>query len=271
MNTEIKNKLVALEANMDAVLFRRMYEEEEERGGALKAGLGAAAVTGAGYGAYRADKAIMGNYGGGASGPGVRASAYRAAARDGMDTAGAGYGAGKKAYQRGGAQGMGLFAKLKRSLGAGAALMTGGRVRFEQIQGRLDSLIELAEVVINQKGQRSDQNLRRSIPGFLVNVGGGAGALGNAGRFTAENEIYRKRDAAGHALVGGLAAMPVGLAGSAIASRMRTPRAMLGAGLAGTLAATGVGYGVSRAMGERSLDKRKRNAMLARLQSGQQG
>jgi hypothetical protein len=32
-----------------------------------------------------------------------------------------------------------------------------------------------------------------------------------------------------------------------------------------------VGYGVSRAMGERSLDKRKRDSLLARLQAGQQG
>jgi len=272
MNTEIKKKLVALEANVDAVLFRRMYEEEEERGGALKAGLGAAALTGAGYGAYRADKAIMGNYGGGASGPGVRASAYRAAANDAGQTAGVGYEAGKKAWQRSGGKGAGLFSRARRVLGGATRAMTGGRFGFEEIEGRVNRLIELAEVRINEKGQRSDQNLRRSIPGFLVGgIAPGAASVGNAARYNAENEIYRKRDAAGHAAVGALASVPVGVAGTLASMKLRNPKAAVAASLAGLAGGIGTGYGVTRAMGERSLDKRKRDSLLARLQSGQQG
>ena len=271
MNTEIKKKLVALEANVDAVLFRRMYEEEE-RGGALKAGLGAAALTGAGYGAYRADKAIMGNYGGGASGPGVRASAYRAAANDAGQTAGVGYEAGKKAWQRSGGKNAGLFSRARRVLGGATRAMTGGRFGFEEIEGRVNRLIELAEVRINEKGQRSDQNMRRAPMGFLTGgIVPGVGAIANAGRFDAENEVYRKRDAAGHAAVGALASVPVGAAGTLASMKLRNPKAAVAASLAGMAGAIGTGYGVTRAMGERSLDKRKRNASLARLQAAQQG
>jgi hypothetical protein len=285
MNKQIENKMVALEAQMDAVLFRRnIYGEEEQQGmgagGALKVGAGLGALGAGAYGAKVADQAIMRKY---SMLPGVgRGDAYRNAGMDAMNAA-KGYGASaKKAGQAGMAAGTnafyanaskggGMMRGLFGGIRKGLRVASGGRIRLSEIVGRVNRLIELAEVRINEKGQRSDQNLRRSIPGFLVNIGGGAGAVGNASRFTQENEIYRKRDAAGHSLVGGLAAMPVGIAGGAIASRMRTPGAMLATAIGGTLGATGVGYGVSRAMGERSLDKRKRNASLARLQAAQQG
>ena len=179
MNTEIKKKLVALEANVDAVLFRRMYEEEE-RGGALKAGLGAAALTGAGYGAYRADKAIMGNYGGGASGPGVRASAYRAAANDAGQTAGVGYEAGKKAWQRSGGKNAGLFSRARRVLGGATRAMTGGRFGFEEIEGRLNRLIELADREKSYVGGAAGGAAKGAVASGVVGALGGAGlaALG---------------------------------------------------------------------------------------------
>jgi hypothetical protein len=288
MNTEIKKKLVALEANVDAVLFRRMYEDEEQQSGmgvgrALNIGVGAAALGAGAYGAKIGDQAIRRKYG---MMPGVgRREAYRRAGMDAMDAA-KGYGsraqdavtgsegfkAGQKAWQRSAGQGTGLFSRVRRVLGGATRAMTGGRFGFEAIEGRVNRLIELAEVRINEKGQRSDQNLRRGAMGLLTgSIGSGAGSLVNAGRFNEENEIYRKRDAAGHSLVGGLAGVPVGLAGGAVAARMRSPGAMAATAIGGTLGAIGVGYGVSRAMGERSLDKRKRDSLLARLQAGQQG
>lgn len=275
MNEEIKNKLVALEANMDAVLFRRMYDEEEQPGmgvgGALKVGAGLGALGAGAYGAKLADQSIMRKY---SMMPGVgRGDAYRQAGMDAMDavkgygsqakdavTGSDGYKAGAKAWKRSGAQGAGLFSRLRRTLGGATRALTGGRFGFEEIEGRVNRLIELAEVRVNEKGQRADQNLRRSIPGFLGGLAPGAAAIGNAGRFNAENEIYRKRDAAGHAGVGALAAIPVGAAGTIASMKLRNPKAAIAASLAGTAGALATGYGVTRAMGERSLDKRKRNA-----------
>jgi hypothetical protein len=288
MNTEIKKKLVALEANVDEVLFRRMYEDEEQQGGmgvgrAVNIGVGAAALGAGAYGAKMGDQAIRRKYG---IMPGVgRREANRRAGKDAMDaakgygsraqdavTGSEGYKAGAKAWQRSGGQGAGLFSRVRRVLGGATRAMTGGRFGFEEIEGRVNRLIELAEVRINEKGQRSDQNLRRSIPGFLVGgIAPGAASVGNAARYNAENEIYRKRDAAGHAAVGALASVPVGVAGTLASMKLRNPKAAVAASLAGMAGAIGTGYGVTRAMGERSLDKRKRDSLLARLQSGQQG
>ena len=165
MNEEIKNKLVALEANVDAVLFRRMYDEEEQQGmgvsGALKVGAGLGALGAGAYGAKLADQSIMRKY---SMMPGVgRGDAYRQAGMDAMEAA-KGYGAtakgygeaamnqakpgmqaGKKAWQRSGAQGAGMFSRLRRVLGGATRAMTGGRFGFEEIEGRLNRLIELAD------------------------------------------------------------------------------------------------------------------------------
>ena len=165
MNEEIKNKLVALEANVDAVLFRRMYDEEEQQGmgvkGALKVGAGLGALGAGAYGAKLADQSIMRKY---SMMPGVgRGDAYRQAGMDAMDAA-KGYGAtakgygeaamnqakpgmqaGKKAWQRSGAQGAGMFSRLRRTLGGATRALTGGRFGFEEIEGRVNRLIELAD------------------------------------------------------------------------------------------------------------------------------
>lgn len=106
----------------------RYVEVEEDGGmglgGAIKTGAGAAALGGAGYGAYRADKAIMGKYGqrgllenmdsrnlpsayAGTNAAGTatatRGQAYRAAMKDIGNTATSrlnqGLAAGKQAYQ----------------------------------------------------------------------------------------------------------------------------------------------------------------------------
>jgi hypothetical protein len=167
MNEEIKKKLVALEANVDAVLFRRMYEDEEQQSGmgvgrALNIGVGAAALGAGAYGAKIGDQAIRRKYG---MMPGVgRREAYRRAGIDAFDfldkngmadasrqaerlkaTGRQGMAAGQKAWSRAGAQGAGLFSRLRRVLGGATRAMTGGRFGFEAIEGRVNRLIELAD------------------------------------------------------------------------------------------------------------------------------
>lgn len=167
MNEEIKKKLVALEAEVDAVLFRYMYEDEEKQGmgagTALKVGAGLGAL---GAGAYLGDRAIMKKYGWPnrnlpskirqSMGPGIeRGGAYSRAANDAMDAA-KGYGqaamnqakpgmqAGMKAWQRSGAQGAGMFSRLRRVLGGATRALTGGRFGFSEIESRLNRLIEMS-------------------------------------------------------------------------------------------------------------------------------
>jgi hypothetical protein len=173
MNTEIKNKLVALEANVDAVLFRRMYEDEEQQqpgmgmgvGRALNIGVGAAAIGAGAYGAKIGDQAIRRKYG---MMPGVgRREAYRRAGMDAMDAvkgygsraqdavAGSeGYKAGAKAWQRSSGKGAGLFSRVRRVLGGATRAMTGGRFGFEEIEGRVNRLS--AQIEMSSLPPRAD-------------------------------------------------------------------------------------------------------------------
>ena len=168
MNDIIKSKLVALEAKIDAKLFAgRDYYDQEER---PKRGIGgglivpAALVGGAGYGAYRADQAIMGRYGQrnllplGSMEPGSprsismrsaapanvtpgpmqagvgRRAAYQQAFTDAKNTAMSkgqqGWQAGKQAYRAGAAEvgnTTNVFTRLRRALRVGSRVATGGK------------------------------------------------------------------------------------------------------------------------------------------------
>lgn len=171
MNDMIKSKLVALEAKIDAKLFAvrgpdGRYYEQEERGRGIGGGLivPAAVVGGAGYGAMKADQAIMGRYGqrnllplgsmepgsprsigmrsasplNAAPGPmqaGVgRGAAYGQAFTDAKNMATSkgmqGYQAGKQAF-RAGADEIGntknVFTRLRRALKVGSRVATGGK------------------------------------------------------------------------------------------------------------------------------------------------
>jgi len=151
MNTKtIKNKLVELEANLDAVLFRRNVEEEQGfrlRGTGIPA---AAAALGVGaYGAYKADQAIMRKY---SMLPGVgRGDAYRQAGMDAMDavkgygasakTAGqAGMAAGTKTYAANASKGGGMMRGLFGGIRKGLRVASGGRIRLSA----QERLVELA-------------------------------------------------------------------------------------------------------------------------------
>jgi len=167
---EIKKKLVALEAKVDAKLFAVMrgpdgkwYREDGSEANSVndfKTVKGAAVTAGAVGGGLLADRAIMNRYGGGGSGMPARMSAYRSASRDAMET-GRFYGRktqgavndGLRAGQRSfratapGAIGnragnMGLFGRLRKALGTGARVATGGRLKFAEIKKRL---VELAK------------------------------------------------------------------------------------------------------------------------------
>jgi hypothetical protein len=171
---KIKAKLVALEARLDATLFGavrgpdgKFYVPEEEGGvaGPLAKKAAAAAVGGAaGYGIYRADKAIMGKYGqrrllgtgaiapgsprsigmrtvsdGASAGIGTlgRGEAYRAAGRDVAETvankARQGWTVGSNVYRRGASEVGNTINPLKRLLRAGKAglrVASGGRIRL---------------------------------------------------------------------------------------------------------------------------------------------
>jgi len=168
---EIKNKLVALEAKVDATLFAvmkgpdgRYYNEDGSEGaqGGLKLrGSGIPTAAGLAVGGYAADRAIMNNYGGGGSGMQTRMAAYRSAGRDAMESGrfmgnrainagNDGIRAGQRSFRatKPGAianksGSMGLFGRLRKALGTGARIATGGKVRFEdQVKARI---VELAE------------------------------------------------------------------------------------------------------------------------------
>jgi len=159
MNTEIKNKLVALEANVDAVLFRRMYEDEEQQqsgmGRAANIGVGAAALGAGAYGAKLADQSIMRKY---SMMPGVgRREAYRQAGVDAMGavkgygasakTSGmAGMAAGQKAYNASASKGGGMFRGLMGGIRKGLRVASGGRIRLSEIDGRVNRLIGQIEM-----------------------------------------------------------------------------------------------------------------------------
>ena len=139
----------------------RYVEVEEDGGmgvgGAIKAGAGAAALGGAGYGAYRADKAIMGKYGtqglienmessklpaayaktsAAGTAAATRGQAYRAALKDVGNSATSrfnqGLAAGKTAYNAAGraatsalpVEGSGFGAKLLRGIRKGLKVAT---------------------------------------------------------------------------------------------------------------------------------------------------
>jgi hypothetical protein len=175
MNDMIKSKLVALEAKLDAKLFAayrgpdgRYYEEQPKSGFALR-GTGipsaAAATVAAGYGAYRADQAIMGRYGQrnllplGSMEPGSprsistrsaapanvapgslqtgvsRRAAYGQAFTDAKNTVMSkgqqGLQAGKQAFRAGAAEvgnTTNVLTRLRRALRIGARVATGGRI-----------------------------------------------------------------------------------------------------------------------------------------------
>jgi hypothetical protein len=174
MNDMIKSKLVALEAKLDAKLFAtyrgpdgRYYQDDEGSalGTGLKVGAAGAAVGGAGYGAFRADQAIMGRYGQrnllplGSMEPGSprsistrsaapanvapgslqtgvsRRAAYGQAFTDAKNTAMSkgqqGLQAGKQAFRAGAAEvgnTTNVFTRLRRALRVGARVATGGRI-----------------------------------------------------------------------------------------------------------------------------------------------
>jgi len=173
MNDMIKSKLVALEAKIDAKLFAayrgpdgKIYQEEDGSavGTGLKVGAASAAIGGAGYGAYRADQAIMGRYGQrnllplGSMEPGSprsinmrsaapanvtpgpmqagvgRRAAYQQAFTDAKNTAMSkgqqGLQAGKQAYRAGAAEvgnTTNVFTRLRRALRVGSRVATGGK------------------------------------------------------------------------------------------------------------------------------------------------
>jgi len=163
---EIKNKLVALEAQVDAKLFNVMrgpdgrYYTEEERNGIGLRGTGIPAAAGAAIGGYAADRAIMNRYGGGGSGMKTRMAAYRSAGRDVMET-GRFYGgkaidtgsealtAGQRSWRAtkpgaiGNKQGKTkTIGRLRKALGKGAGVLSGGRIKFEaQVQDRIEFII----------------------------------------------------------------------------------------------------------------------------------
>jgi hypothetical protein len=174
MNDMIKSKLVALEAKLDAKLFAtyrgpdgRYYHDDEGSalGTGLKVGAAGAAVGGAGYGAFRADQAIMGRYGQrnllplGSMEPGSprsistrsaapanvapgslqtgvsRRAAYGQALTDAKNTVMSkgqqGLQAGKQAFRAGAAEvgnTTNVFTRLRRALRMGARVATGGRI-----------------------------------------------------------------------------------------------------------------------------------------------
>jgi hypothetical protein len=166
---EIKKKLVALEAKVDAKLFNVMrgpdgkwYREdgtEANSVGDFKSAKGAAVAVGAagaGLGALAGDRALMNRYGGGGSGMQTRMAALRSAGRDAMETGrfyggkaidagNDGFRAGQRSFRatKPGAIGnksgsMGLFGRLRKALGTGARIATGGRLRFgAEIKQRL--------------------------------------------------------------------------------------------------------------------------------------
>lgn len=185
MNEEIKNKLVALEANMDAVLFAmrgpdgRYYNEdgsEVNRVGDFKTVKGAALTAGAVGGGLVADRAIMNQYGGGGSGMAVRGAAYRSAGRDAMESGrfmgnrainagNDGIRAGQRSFRAtkpgaigNKAGGMGLFGRLRKAVGTGVRIATGGRFGFSEIEGRLNRLsgqIEMSSMVQKADARKS--------------------------------------------------------------------------------------------------------------------
>lgn len=167
---EIKSKLVALEAKVDAKLFSvyrgpdgRLYNDDGSEANSVndfKTVKGAAVTAGAVGGGLVADRAIMNRYGGGGSGMAVRGAAYRSAGRDLMesgrfmggraiDAGSDGFRAGQRSWRamKPGAIGnkagaTGLFARLRKALGTGVRIATGGKIRFEdQVRARI---VELA-------------------------------------------------------------------------------------------------------------------------------
>lgn len=171
---EIKSKLVALEAKVDAKLFAVMrgpdgkwYREdgtEANTVGDFKTVKGAALTAGAVGGGLVADRALMNRYGGGGSGMAVRGAAYRSAGRDLMesgrfmggrvlDKANEGIAAGQRSWRatKPGAFGRvamradgstsmftnptkpgGLLYRLRKAVGKGLTVATGGRLKFSQ-------------------------------------------------------------------------------------------------------------------------------------------
>jgi hypothetical protein len=205
MNEQIKNKLVALEAQVDAKLFAVMrgpdgkwYREDGTEANSvddfksLKGAAVAAGATGAGLGALAGDRAIMNNYGGGGSGSAVRGAAYRSAGRDAMET-GRFYGgkvmdagsdglrAGQRSFRatKPGAIGnkagnMGLFGRLRKALGTGARIATGGRLKFAaEIKERLVELAENLDRLDSRAKGAAIGGTLVALPGALVGAGVG--------------------------------------------------------------------------------------------------
>jgi hypothetical protein len=272
---EIKNKLVALEAKVDAKLFGNWYagmpprrvpaditdEELDKLGGvaANPARLGVTAATlGAGYGGLVADRAIMNRYGGGGSGMAVRGAAYRSAGRDAMESGrfmgnrainagNDGFRAGQRSFRatKPGAIGnrkgkTGLLGRLRKAVGKGVAVATGGKVRFEdQVKARIEFMIPgvipmMGRGLLDRIG--SGINAVRRSPMAARNLGAsmrrpglvGAAALGGVGMVGGALKAATDGDpntgvlggALGGAIkgaaVGGLGGMAVG-GGSALA------------------------------------------------------
>jgi hypothetical protein len=198
MKEQIKNKLVALEAKVDAKLFAVMrgpdgkwYREDGSEANSVddfKSMKGAAVAAGtaaSGLGALAGDRAIMNRYGGGGSGMAVRGAAYRSAGRDMMETGrfmggkminagNDGIRAGQRSWRatKPGAIGnkagsTGLFGRFRKALGKGLAVATGGKIRFEvQVKGRV---VELAENL-----DRMDSRARGAAVGGVVGMMPGA-------------------------------------------------------------------------------------------------
>lgn len=190
MNKEIKRKLVALEAEVDAVLFRRnMYGEEEEQQGmgvgtALKVGAGLGALGAGAYGAKIGDQAIRRKYG---MMPGVgRRESYRRAGMDAMDavkgygasakTAGtAGMAAGKNAFYANASKGGGMLRGLWGGLRKGLRVMSGGRIRLSEIEARL---VEMTKAIDGRLEFAEKSRLQGAATGGAIGAIGAGGAMG---------------------------------------------------------------------------------------------
>jgi hypothetical protein len=164
LNPALRELAARSEAIIEFAMVRnadgQFVEVEDESGmgmGTVKAGAGAAAVGGAGYGAYRADRAIMGKYGkqglienmdsrnlpsayagttAAGTGAATRGQAYRSALKDISNSATSrvrqGWAAGNAAYNAAGrrasaalpVEGSGFGAKLLRGIRKGLSVAT---------------------------------------------------------------------------------------------------------------------------------------------------
>jgi hypothetical protein len=287
---EIKNKLVALEAKVDAKLFalpllgalgasrvakmvtgpmmtpasyRNLAGARYSLRGRGRRLVSAGGIVGGGLGAARL----------GAAGAGVGgvAGAVDSIGDPNKGIIGGALGGAVSGGLMGGALGGGIGAA--RGMNVGRRMAQSKRFHQTMRQRRpVDAvaaafeikqrLVELATKP-NYKGQVPDNNIRRGMMGFLTpgaSITSAVGAIHNADRFRAAGQVYRKRDAMGHSVVGGAAGIPVSTAGVVGGmSLVNKGRTLAGTGVmgAGLLGALGIGYGVSRAMGDRSLRKRK--------------